>query len=187
MNCAAAWMPASTRTTSCSCCSSNTSPTNTVTPMTSHRRSRFRRARASRTWSPSRATATSATRSTPRSSSHSSTPTPAWPAATSPTSTTRISWARGRPRWSAFPTLLPSSRSPSWISRRTAPSTTTSLVMPTSTLCGTSPAKAARARGSSTPRPKSAASWPRLSASPRRTAELPPLLTTQPAAPARCC
>ena len=69
MNCAGAWMPASTRTTSCSCCSSNTSPTNTATRRTSLLQSSFRRERASRTWSRSRATATSGTRSTPRSSS----------------------------------------------------------------------------------------------------------------------
>jgi type I restriction enzyme M protein len=42
---------------------------------------------------------------------------------------------------------------------------TTYLATPTNTSCGTSPARAARARGSSTPRPKSAALWPRSSAS----------------------
>jgi type I restriction enzyme M protein len=51
----------------------------------------------------------------------------------------------------------------------------------------TSPARAARARASSTLRPKSAASWPRSSASRRPTLSLPPLPTTPPAAPARCC
>ena len=52
-SCAAAWMPASTRTTSSSCCSSSTSATST--PACPTRRSPSRRAPASRTWSRSRA------------------------------------------------------------------------------------------------------------------------------------
>lgn len=47
---------------------------------------------------------------------------------------------------------------PRSISRRTAPRTTTSSAMLTNILCGTSPARVARARASSTLRQKSAAS-----------------------------
>jgi hypothetical protein len=49
MNCAAAWMPASTRTMSCSCCSSSTSPTSMAIRMTTPRQSPFHAAPVSPT------------------------------------------------------------------------------------------------------------------------------------------
>jgi hypothetical protein len=76
---------------------------------------------------------------------------------------------------------------PNWISPRTVPSTTISSATPTNTSCGTSPRRAARARANSILRPRSAASWPRSSASRRPTAEPPPPPTTPPVVPARYC
>jgi hypothetical protein len=51
-NCAAAWMPASTRTMCCSCCSSSTSATSTPTAMSLRRPWSFPPVPASKTWSP---------------------------------------------------------------------------------------------------------------------------------------
>ncbi len=97
-NFVAAWMPASTRTTSFSCCSSNMSRTNTVTATTSNRQSGSRKAQVSRTWLPSRAIPRSATGSTHRSSSRWSMPIPCSPARISRISTIPTSSARAATR-----------------------------------------------------------------------------------------
>jgi hypothetical protein len=99
MSCAAAWMPASTRTTSCSCCSSSTSATSTATATTSPRRShpegRELRDMVALKGNPDIGDKINTQIIQPLIDANA-----ASPAATSPTSTIRTSSARAR-RWSS--------------------------------------------------------------------------------------
>ena len=147
MNCAAAWMPASTRTTSCSCCSSNTSPTNTairgLCPARHH-------PEGCQLQGHGRAQGQQRHRRQDQHPDHPAADRRQYPPG--PQRLPRLQrpeQARRRRRrwWIASATSSPSSRTRHSTSPRTAPRTTTSSATPTSISCGISPRESGKSKG----------------------------------------